>query len=291
MRRAPVLKTYKLYIGGKFVRSESGHYFPLKSVKQKKALANVARASRKDLRDAVQTARKAWGAWSSTTAYNRGQILYRIAEMMEGRASELVQSIVDVTGARPTQANAEVQASIDRMVWYAGWADKFQQVFGTVNPVALPYFNFTMPESTGVVGILAADELSLLPLVSQLAPVIVSGNTAVVLVSEKNPLTGLLFSEILQTSDVPGGVVNILAGIKSEIVSYLASHMDVNAISYVGQNTDLRNQLQEKGISNLKRVVTQSTPQGKTWFKGSSESPYWIENFVEMKTTWHPVGV
>ena len=290
MKRAPVLKTYKLYIGGQFVRSESGHYFPLKSVKGK-ILANIARASRKDLRDSVQAARKAWGPWSSKTAFNRGQILYRMAEMMEGRELELAQSIVDVTGATLAQAKTEVQASIDRMVWYAGWADKFQQIFGSINPVGLPYFNFTMPESTGVVGILASDELSLLPLVSQMAPVIVSGNTAVVLVSEKNPLTGLLFAEILQTSDVPSGVVTILAGVKSEVVPYLADHKDVNALFYVGQNTDLRNQLQEKGIGNLKRVITSSTPRDSAWFKDSSQSPYWIEDFVEMKTTWHPVGV
>lgn len=291
MSRANIQKTYKLFIGGEFVRSESGHFFPVTDPKSKKVVANVARASRKDLRDAVKAARAAFKGWAGKTAYNRGQILYRIAEMLEARRAEFVQRLIENTQASKSKADAEVTVSIDRLIWYAGWADKFGQVFGTVNPVALPYFNFTVPEPTGVVGILAADELALLPLISQIAPVIVSGNTAVVIASEKYPLLALIFSEIIETSDVPGGVVNILSGFKAELTPHLAGHMDVNAIQYVGQDQKIKTELQECGIVNLKRIVTHDQPKGKIWFKDSGQSPYWIENFVEMKTTWHPVGV
>lgn len=292
MKRMEVLKTYKLYINGKFPRSESGHYFQVQNPKSGKVLANVSRASRKDLRDAVKAARGAFATWSGkTTAYLRGQILYRIAEMMESRQAELVEQIVVSASQSRAQAQKEVLASIDRMLWYAGWSDKYQQLFGTVNPVALPYFNFTMPEPTGVVGILVADELPLLPLVSQLAPVIVSGNTAVVLASEKYPLVAVTFAEILNSSDVPAAVVNILTGFKEELVDTLAKHMDVNAIHAVNQKAERVSLLQREGIANLKRVLVADKPRGAAWFAGEAQSPYAIESFVEMKTTWHPVGV
>lgn len=291
MKRTEILKTYKLYIGGKFPRSESGHCFPVVHPKTKKVLANAARASRKDLRDAIKVARGAFAGWSKTTAYLRGQILYRVAEMMEARKAELMQQIVLNTGVTQAQAGLEVTACIDRMIWYAGWADKFTQVFGAVNPVAAPYFNFTLPEPTGVVGILAADELALLPLVSQLAPVMLSGNTTVVVASEKYPLVAITFAEILNTSDVPAGVVNILTGFKEELVDTLAKHMDANAVYSVGQKAGQVELLQREGIANLKRVVVSDQPVGKAWFHSSAQSPYLIESFVEMKTTWHPVGV
>jgi len=251
----------------------------------------MARASRKDLREAVKAARTAFQAWSAKTAYNRGQILYRIAEMMESRSSELVQHMTESVGLTKTQAEKEVLASIDRMIWYAGWSDKYQQIFGAVNPVALPYFNFTMPEAMGVVGLFAADELSLLPLISQMAPAIVAGNTVVVIASEKYPLPAIILSEILETSDVPGGVINILTGIKSELAEHLAKHMDVNALQYIGTQKEFSESLQRDGITNLKRVRTNTSPKGPAWFAESAQSPYWIEDFVEMKTTWHPVGV
>lgn len=291
MNRTQVLKTYKLYIGGKFPRGESGHYFQVLHPKTKKVLANASRASRKDLRDAIKAARGAFSGWSRATAYLRGQILYRIAEMIEARMPELSQQIILSAGFTKVQAEKEVTAAIDRMIWYAGWSDKYQQVFGTVNPVALPYFNFTLPEPTGVVGVLVADELPLLPLVSQLAAVIVSGNTAVVLASEKYPLVAVTFAEILNTSDVPAGVVNILTGFKSELAEHLAKHMDVNAIHSVGQDHERADLLQREGIANLKRVVVAASPKGQEWFTDSAQSPYAIEAFVEMKTTWHPVGV
>jgi acyl-CoA reductase-like NAD-dependent aldehyde dehydrogenase len=291
MKRAEILKTYKLYLNGKFPRSESGHYFQVQHPKTKKVLANVSRASRKDLRDAVKAARGAFAGWSKTTAYLRGQILYRMAEMMEARQAELVEQIVLSSTQSRAQAQKEVLASIDRMIWYAGWSDKYQQIFGTVNPVALPYFNFTMPEPTGVVGILVADELPLLPLVSQLAPVIVSGNSCVVVASEKYPLVAVTFAEILNTSDLPAGVVNILTGFKEELADTLAKHMDVNAVHALNQRPETASLLQREGIANLKRVVLADQPRGAAWFAEAAQSPYAIESFVEMKTTWHPVGV
>ncbi|MDO8528086.1 MAG: aldehyde dehydrogenase family protein [Deltaproteobacteria bacterium] len=292
-QRTEILKTYKLFIGGQFPRSESGHYFQVLNPKTKKPLANVARGSRKDLRDAVQAARKAFPGWSSKTAYNRGQILYRMAEMLEKRKAEFVEEILK-TGAATTRnmAQQEVDISIDRLVWYAGWADKFAQIFGTVNPVALPYFNFTLPEPMGVVGILAAEELALAPLVSKIAPAIVAGNTVIVIASEKFPLTAITFAEICETSDLPGGVVNILTGYKKELISHMAKHMDVNAINYTGSDTTMLKTLQEEGAANVKRIIAHERPVGKDWLDNTkAQSPYWINSFVEMKTTWHPVGV
>jgi acyl-CoA reductase-like NAD-dependent aldehyde dehydrogenase len=264
MKRLPVQKTYKLFIGGAFPRSESGRTYIAEG-------ANVARASRKDLRDAVRIARQAGAGWAKATAYNRGQVVYRIAEMMELRRNEL---------ASLASRKDEVDRAIDRVVWYAGWADKLAQVVGSANPVAGPYFNFTVPEPTGVTGILAP-EPPLLGLVSRLAPVIVGGNTAVVIASEAHPLVAVELAECLATADVPAGVVNILTGLRKELAPQLASHMDVAAIDLTGGDGDVA-ELERLGAENVKRVV-----RGKT----DSQSPYDIAAFLELKTVWHPIGM
>jgi acyl-CoA reductase-like NAD-dependent aldehyde dehydrogenase len=264
MSRLPVQKTYKLYVGGAFPRSESGRTLVAEG-------ANVARASRKDLRDAVRIARQAGAGWAKATAYNRGQVLYRIAEMMEARRSEL---------ASLAPRKNEVDRAIDRVVWYAGWADKIAQVVGSANPVAGPYFNFTVPEPTGVTGILAP-EPPLLGLVSRLAPVIVGGNTAVVIASERHPLVAIELAECLATADVPPGVVNILTGLRSELAPWLASHMDVAALDLTGGDGDVA-ELERLGAENVKRIV-----RGKA----DGQSPYDIAAFLELKTVWHPIGM
>lgn len=290
--RSEILKTYKLFIGGQFPRSESGHSFQIFGPRGKKPIANVARGSRKDLRDAVTAARKALPGWSSKTAYNRGQILYRMAEVLEGRKGELIAEMVKMTGSAPKKAEQEVTICIDRLVWYAGWSDKYSQIFGTVNPVAAPYFNFTLPEPVGVVGIIVSDELPLVPLVSKLAPAILSGNTVVMLASEKYPLSAITFAEIIATSDVPAGVVNILTGIKKELIGPMAKHMDVNSINYTGSDEAVLKLLQEEGSANVKRIIAHDYPKGDEWLNNSkAQSPYWIHSFVEMKTTWHPIGI
>jgi acyl-CoA reductase-like NAD-dependent aldehyde dehydrogenase len=265
MSRLPVKKTYKLYVGGAFPRSESGRSYEAEG-------HNVARASRKDLRDAVKAARGAFGKWSTMTAYNRGQVLYRIAEMLEARVADL---------ARVTGGAEEVDRTVDRWVWYAGWADKLPQVLGGANPVAAPYFNFTVPEPTGVVGILAPEQPALAGLVSRLAPAIVSGNTAVVIASEARPLAAIELSEALATADVPGGVVNVLTGYKRELAPWLAGHMDVNALDLSGADGEA-GELEQLAAENVKRVVRGSV---------DGQSPWEIERFLEMKTVWHPIGV
>ncbi len=262
--RLPVQKTYKLFIGGAFPRSESGRTYLAEG-------ANVARASRKDLRDAVRIARQAGAGWSGMTAYNRGQVVYRIAEMMETREGEL---------ATLCSGPAEVAGAIDRMVWYAGWSDKLAQVIGSANPVAGPYFNFTVPEPTGVTGILAP-EPPLLGLVSRLAPVIVGGNTAVLIASEAHPLVAIELAECLATADVPPGVVNILTGLRRELAPVLASHMDVSALDLTGADGDAA-ELEKLGAENVKRIV-----RGRA----DSQSPYEIAAFLELKTVWHPIGM
>jgi acyl-CoA reductase-like NAD-dependent aldehyde dehydrogenase len=262
--RLPVKKTYKLYIGGAFPRSESGRSLEVEG-------ANVARASRKDLRDAVRAAREALPKWASMTAYNRGQVLYRVAEIMEGRRNQFA----DLTGS-----GAEVDSAIDRWVWYAGWADKLAQVLGSSNPVAGPYFNFTIPEPTGVVGIVAPEEPSLAGLVSRLAPAIVGGNAAVVIASERHPLAAITLAEVLATSDVPGGVVNVLTGRKQELCPVLAAHMDVNAVDLAGVEGE-QEELERLAADNVKRVVR----------NGEGQSPWHAAAFLEMKTVWHPIGV
>ena len=255
MARLDVRKTYKLYIGGAFPRSESGHSYEVTDAKGK-FVANASLASRKDVRDAVVAARKAFGGWSGRTAYNRGQILYRIAEVMEDRRSQFEEAVRQGEGGSAGAARAQVDASVDRLVWYAGWADKIAQVTGNANPVAGPYFNHTAPEPTGVVGVLAPQASSLLGLVSTVAPVVVTGNTAVVVTSYRRPLAAVTFGEVLATSDVPGGVVNLLTGDATVLGPWLASHMDVNALDLAGVagDTGLATDLEVAAADNLKRV-------------------------------------
>lgn len=284
-----VKKTYKLFIGGKFPRSESGRYLPAKSPAGDH-LDNFAHASRKDFRDAVVAARAATGGWSKASAYNRGQILYRAAEMLQNRASELVNEIARSTGVNAARAKREVTAAIDRLVHYAGWTDKYSQVFGSVNPVASSHFNFTTPEPTGVVVVLAPDEPSLLALVSLVAPVILSGNAAIVIPSEKFPLPAATFAEILATSDLPGGVVNILTGKRAELIPHIAGHMDVNAIVDGVGDAELSAKLQGGTAINLKRY-TKHDLASADWFSAKVEDPYWILDTVEFKTAWHPIGI
>jgi len=287
--RLQVEKTYKLFIGGKFVRGESGRILPAQS-QDRKHLANYCRASRKDFRDAVLAARNAFGGWSKNSAYLRGQILYRAAEMLERRALELQEEVARSSGGRPAAARAEVAQSIDRLVHYAGWTDKFGPVFSAVNPVASSHFNFTMPEPTGVVIIVCPDEPPLLSLVSLLAAVILTGNTAVVLASMKHPLVALTFSEIIATSDIPGGVVNMLAGDRAELAPHFASHMDVNAIVDCSGDEKIGRELQRGGSFNVKRYVQRDVAPG-AWRTREAENPYWILDTVEMKTAWHPIGL
>ena len=287
MNRLDVKKTYKLYIGGKFPRSESGRYLPAKSAKGEH-LDNFAHASRKDFRDAVVAAHVAVGGWGKASAYNRGQILYRAAEMLQNRASELVAEIARSTGVSAAKAKREVTLSIDRLVHFAGWTDKYSQVFGSVNPVASSHFNFTTPEPTGVVVVLAPDEPSLLALVSLVAPVILSGNTAIIVASEKFPLPAATFAEILATSDLPGGVVNILTGKRAELVPHIATHMDVNAIVDGAGDVAVSAALQAGVATNLKRYANHAAVD---WFSAKVKDPYWILDTVEFKTAWHPIGI
>jgi acyl-CoA reductase-like NAD-dependent aldehyde dehydrogenase len=281
--RVPVRRTAKLYVGGEFPRSESGRSYEVFS-HDGGLLAWAARASRKDLRDAVRTARSAQPGWGGKTAYNRGQVLYRVAELMEGRRAQFEAELADAGAADPARG---VDAAIDRWVWYAGWADKIGQVLGGTNPVAGPYFNFTIPEPTGVVGIVAPQDQSLLGLVSRLAPAIVSGNTAVVIASEKSPLPAVSLAEVLATSDVPGGVVNLLTGFVKELVPWLAGHMDVNAIDVTGVPDELIQQVEELAAENVKRVhrAPDTDP-----FAPEAQSPYEVTALMEFKTVWHPMG-
>ena len=287
--RLDVKKTYKLYIGGKFPRSESGRYLPAKSVSGEH-LDNYAHASRKDFREAVVAARAAVDGWGKASAYNRGQILYRAAEMLQNRASELVNEIARSTGVSSAKAKREVTLSIDRLVHFAGWTDKFQQVFGSVNPVASSHFNFTTPEPQGVVVVLAPDEPSLLALVSLVAPVILSGNTAIIVASDEFPLPAVTFSEILATSDLPGGVINILTGKRAELVPHIATHMDVNAIVDGAADAALSAKLQAGVATNLKRYANHALSR-EEWFAARGEDAYWILDSIEFKTAWHPIGL
>jgi acyl-CoA reductase-like NAD-dependent aldehyde dehydrogenase len=282
--RVPVKRTAKLYMKGEFPRSESGRSYEVHS-HDGRLLAWAARASRKDLRDAVKAARAAQPGWAAKTAYNRGQILYRVAELMEGRRGQFETELADAGAADPARG---VDAAVDRWVWYAGWADKIGQVLGGTNPVAGPYFNFTIPEPTGVVGIVAPQEQALLGLVSRLAPAIVSGNTAVVIASETAPLPAVSLTEVLATSDVPGGVVNVLTGLTAELVPWLAGHMDVNAIDVTGVPPEMLTQVEELATENMKR--TTRAPDVDP-FSDEAQSPYDVTNLMEFKTVWHPIGV
>jgi acyl-CoA reductase-like NAD-dependent aldehyde dehydrogenase len=277
--RLDVQKTYKLFINGAFPRSESGRTFTV-SRPDGSLVANVSQASRKDLRDAVRAARAAQSGWAGRTAYNRGQILYRVAEVMEGRRAQFAEELRHC-GVEARAARREVGRAIDRWVWYAGWCDKFHQVVGTVNPVAGPYFNFTTPEPTGVVGIVAPDEPSLVGIASRLAPALVSGNTAIVLAGRTSPLSAIAMAEVLATSDVPGGVVNILTGDSTELLPWLLGHRDVNAVDLTGAPPQMDAAVIEEAADNVKRLVRGQADE---------QSPYVIAEFCEMKTVWHPIG-
>jgi acyl-CoA reductase-like NAD-dependent aldehyde dehydrogenase len=285
--RLSVFKTYKLYVGGKFPRSESGRVYEVTDAKGK-WLANAPLSSRKDARDAVVAARKAFGGWSGATAYNRGQILYRVAEMLEGRRDQYVAEVADAEGLSKSKAAAQVDAAIDRWVWYAGWTDKIAQVVGGGNPVAGPFFNLSSPEPTGVVAVLAPQGSSFLGLVSVLAPVIATGNTAVVIASEKSPLPALSLGEVLATSDLPGGVVNILSGRTAEIAAPLAAHQDVNAIDLAGADEALAKELEIAAADNLKRVLRPQPVDDADW--SATPGTDRMTAFLETKTVWHPTG-
>ena len=285
--RLQVLKTYKMYVGGAFIRSESGKVAPALSPDGKTTLAQICRGSRKDFRDAVVAARKAFGKWSGAAAYLKGQILYRAAEMLEMRAGEMENEIMRSTGCTSAAARREVADAVDVLVHYAGWTDKFPAVFGSVNPVSSPHFNFTYPEGTGVVVIFCPDEPSFLPLVHLVAATILTGNTCIVVTSEKYPLPALTFGEILATSDLPGGVVNILSGKRSDIAPTAATHMDVNAIVNGCEGEDLDKLLHEGTATNLKRYARHALSAGE-WRE--TNRPGWILDTVEFKTAWHPIG-
>jgi acyl-CoA reductase-like NAD-dependent aldehyde dehydrogenase len=283
--RVPVAKTYKIYIGGQFPRTESGRYFAL-TKEDGTVIANMCRGSRKDFRNAVVAARNAQTSWAAASAYLRGQILYRIAEMLEGRREQFVAELV-LQGVTKRKAEAEVDASTDRLIYYAGWSDKYQQIFSAVNPVASSHFNFSVLEPTGVVSILAPDDSGLLGLVSNIAPVIVGGNSCVVLASETFPLCAVSFAEVLHASDVPAGVVNIITGYREELTGQFASHMDVNAVIYCDGDKAIAKQVQEKAADNIKRVVSRVDTD---WKSAAWQNPYLIQDTQEVKTTWHPIG-
>jgi acyl-CoA reductase-like NAD-dependent aldehyde dehydrogenase len=278
-----ILKTYKLYIGGSFPRTESGRFYKLEN-KKKEVIANVCLSSRKDFRNAVVAARKAVEGWSGRAAFNRGQILYRIAEMLEGRKIQFVEELI-LQGASKATAEKEVRQAIDRCVYYSGWCDKYQQLFGSVNPVASSHFNFSVPEPTGVVSVIADENSSLLGFISVVMPIIAGGNTCVILASEKKPLCSISFAEVLATSDLPGGVVNILTGNSKELHTHFASHMDVNAVVYCRENVE-----EAKAIAALSSLnVKRSFMWQKDWSKAEQENPYLIMDLQEIKTTWHPI--
>ena len=289
MTRLNVRKTYKLYINGEFPRTESGRYYEVRG-KGGELLANACRGSRKDLRNAIAAARKAQSGWAGKTAYNRGQILYRIAEVCEARAAELAEELRR-QGSSAADAKREVESVIDRWVYYAGWSDKYPQMFGSVNPVAGPYYNFTVPEPTGVVGIVAPEEPSLLGLVSRIAPAIVGGNTVVALTSEARPLAAITMGEAFETSDVPGGVINLISGVKSELVPWMTAHMDVNAIDTTGVATEAIAAAQQSASENVKRVVHFDAESIGWTDARRSQGPYAILEFQESKTVWHPIGM
>jgi acyl-CoA reductase-like NAD-dependent aldehyde dehydrogenase len=284
MTRLEILKTYKIYINGQFPRTESGRTYVATNAKGD-MLANVCLSSRKDFRDAVVAARGAFGGWSGRAAFNRGQILYRIAEMLEGRKAQFVEELI-MQGSSTKAATAEVEQSIDRLIYYSGWCDKYQQVFSSVNPVASSHFNFSVLEPMGVVAVIAPQQSSLIGLVSIIAPIIAGGNSCVVLASEDKPLCSVTFAEVLHSSDLPGGVVNILTGKSKELLPYFADHMDVNATCYCGADAAAVKLIREKASLNVKRVIVYAD---KKWENDSTQSPYFINDFQEVKTTWHPI--
>lgn len=284
--RLNVLKTYKIYIGGKYERSESGRYYPLTD-KSGKQIANICLSSRKDFRNAVVAARTAQPGWASRSAYNRSQILYRMAEMMDGRSNQFIEEL-KLEGFSSKEAQLQVEQSVDKLVYFAGWCDKISQVFGTVNPVASQHFNFSVPEPTGVVAVYAPVKNPLVGLISAMAPIIASGNTCVIVLPDNHPLAGLTFAEVLGTSDLPGGVVNILTGFESELLEPSTSHMDVNAVAYHRSNAASIKTIQTNAALNIKRVHFYNTDSAKNV---DDENPYRILDFMEIKTTWHPIGI
>lgn len=283
-KRLEVLKTYKIYIGGQFPRTESGRYYVPTNAAGKK-LANVCLSSRKDFRDAVVSARSAYGGWSTRAAFNRGQIFYRMAEMLEGRKAQFIDELIQQDSSKG-KAEKEVNLAIDRLIYYAGWCDKYQQLFSAVNPVASSHFNFSVPEPMGVIATIAPQNDSLLGLVSVIAPVIAGGNSCVVLASETKPLCSVTFAEILNSSDLPGGVVNILTGKVSELASWFVNHMDVNATIFCENDSEIKKTMQEKSALNLKRIFFYDKIK---WNTEQGQSPYFILDIQEIKTTWHPV--
>jgi len=285
--RLPVLKTYKIYIGGKFPRTESGRFYPLKGGKSGEAIANMCLCSRKDFREAVVAARGAQGGWGGRSAYNRAQIIYRIAEMLEGRSGQFIAEMVQM-GIAEASARAEVEAAIDRVVYYAGWADKYQQVFSSVNPVASSHFNFSVLEPSGVVAVISPADSALMGLVSTIIPAIVGGNSVIALASRDLALCAVTLAEVLATSDLPGGVVNILTGDRGELIEHFASHMDVNTVIYCGSEAPERTAVREKSAVNVKRAVCYDRGD---WMAEDAQNPYLILDTQEVKTTWHPIGV
>lgn len=283
-KRLEVLKTYKIYVGGQFPRTESGRYY-IATNSKKENLANVCLGSRKDFRDAVGAARNAFAAWSGKAAFNRGQILYRIAEMLEGRKAQFIDELIKQDSTK-AQAENEVNLAIDRLIYYSGWCDKFQQVYSSVNPVASSHFNFSVPEPTGVVAAIAPQNTSLLGLVSLIAPIIAGGNSCIILASNTKPLCAVTFAEVLNSSDLPGGVVNILTGKVAELVPYFADHMDVNATVFCEADAVVQKMIKEKSSLNVKRVVLYDKIK---WTDDKGQSPYFIMDFQEIKTTWHPI--
>jgi acyl-CoA reductase-like NAD-dependent aldehyde dehydrogenase len=285
-KRLDVLKTYKLYIDGKFPRTESGRYFKLND-SSGKIIASICRSSRKDFRDAVVSSRKAQGDWAKRSAYNKGQILYRIAETLEGRKVQFMSDLV-LAGATEEEATVEVNSAIDRCVYYAGWSDKYQQVFSSVNPTEGNYFNFSFPEPTGVVAAFAPEQYGLLGLVSVILPVIIGGNSIIILAAQNHSVTAIDFAEVLHASDVPGGVINILTGYRSELIAHFSSHMDVNAVIYTADDMAEIKTLQTNSALNVKRALLWNHSD---WKDSSSQNPYLIMDVQEIKTTWHPVGI
>ena len=291
MSRLPIIKTPKVYVGGAFIRSESGRTFPIyEGKKHEKILANIPQCTRKDVRNAVEAAAKAGPDWAKRTPYNRGQILYRLGEMLESRSDEMAEAIARSGGTSKGDAEKEVLASVDRLIYYAGWADKYAQVLGNTNPVAGPFFNFTVAEPMGIVGVIAGDRDPLLGLMSQLAPVIVSGNVVVALASETQPYPAIVLGEMLATSDLPGGVVNLLTGFRKELVPTFASHTHLRGVSAV-VGPDERKELALGAADSVKRVKTRKAEEDVDWYSERTQGVYEIRDFIEFKTTWHPIGV
>ncbi|MEO8514817.1 MAG: aldehyde dehydrogenase family protein [Ignavibacteria bacterium] len=290
--RLAVPKMYKLYIGGKFARTESERYISVVNPKTKKKICNISRGSRKDIRNAVVAARTGYNSWSAKTGYERGQILYRLAEMLEGRKAQIVNELVIASGYSKQQAVKEVNKSVDRIIWYAGLADKFGQLIGSVNSVQSGYFNFSIAEPTGVVGMLLPEELPFLALITRICAVITSGNSCIIIASEKSPLPALTFSEISATSDIPGGVINIITGLKKELIPYLASHMDVNAFDYAESNLAFKKDIQAACANNVKRFIYSAHKSPADYYSDDkNENLMQVQNFTELKTVWHTMGL